>query len=44
MNQVTPRHLKRLEMDDYDLGHLDSRPGDHPGAPAPTRRTEEPAA
>jgi hypothetical protein len=23
MNQVTRRHLKRLEMDDYDLGHLD---------------------
>lgn len=24
MNQVTRRRLKRLEMDDYDLGHLDS--------------------
>jgi hypothetical protein len=23
MNQVTRRRLKRLEMDDYDLGHLD---------------------
>jgi hypothetical protein len=24
MNQVTRRRLKRLEMDDYDLGHLDN--------------------
>jgi hypothetical protein len=24
MNQVTRRRLKRLEMDDYDLGHLDT--------------------
>jgi hypothetical protein len=27
MNQVTRRRLKRLEMDDYDLGHLDNRSG-----------------
>ena len=27
MNQVTRRRLKRFEMDDHDLGHLDTRAG-----------------
>lgn len=39
MNQVTRRHLKRLEMDDYDLGHLDSH---HPGLGCGVSAVREP--
>jgi len=40
MNQVTRRRLKRLEMDDYDLRHLDKLPRPRSAGRLVTRRID----